>query len=228
MIISHRYRFIFIKTRKTAGTSLEVQLSSLCGDDDIFTPIYPAEQGHQARNYKSRWNLAAQWPNLKGKDKWGALQDWCKARPFRNHSTALEIKARVKPEIWQNYTKFCVERNPWDKTLSHYYMRLNRSNPPKSFEEYFSRGNYCFNYPQYCDENGDLMVDKVLTFSNLNAELAQLTSELGMPVQDSLYAQAKGKIRKDKRHYSEVFTHEQREIIEKAFEKEISLFGFTY
>ena len=46
MIISHKYRFIFVKTRKTAGTSVEAYLSQHCGDSDVLTPIHPPLPGH--------------------------------------------------------------------------------------------------------------------------------------------------------------------------------------
>lgn len=39
MIISHKHKFIFIKTKKTAGTSIEIALSSICDADDIITRI---------------------------------------------------------------------------------------------------------------------------------------------------------------------------------------------
>ena len=44
MIISHKYKFIFLKTTKTAGTSVEISLSRFCGDDDIITPIDFADE----------------------------------------------------------------------------------------------------------------------------------------------------------------------------------------
>lgn len=59
MIISHKHRFIFIKTRKTAGTSIEISLSRYCGKDDVITPITPADEvlrgvfGMAAQNYLS-------------------------------------------------------------------------------------------------------------------------------------------------------------------------------
>ena len=39
MIISHKYKYIFLKTNKTAGTSIEIALSKHCDHNDIITPI---------------------------------------------------------------------------------------------------------------------------------------------------------------------------------------------
>ena len=39
MIVSHSRKFIFLKTRKTAGTSLEIALSKYCGPEDVLAPI---------------------------------------------------------------------------------------------------------------------------------------------------------------------------------------------
>lgn len=56
MIISHRYRFIFIKTMKTAGTSVEIFLSQRCAAEDVVTPIHPEVHPHQPRNHRGLWN----------------------------------------------------------------------------------------------------------------------------------------------------------------------------
>ena len=41
MIISHEYEVIFVKTRKTAGSSMEIALSKYLGDKDVITPCMP-------------------------------------------------------------------------------------------------------------------------------------------------------------------------------------------
>lgn len=43
MIISHEHRFIFLRTAKTASTSIETALSRICGDRDILTPDSPED-----------------------------------------------------------------------------------------------------------------------------------------------------------------------------------------
>lgn len=45
MIILHSHKLIFIKTRKTAGTSFEIALSKWANDDDTITPISPLDEG---------------------------------------------------------------------------------------------------------------------------------------------------------------------------------------
>ena len=37
MIISHKYKFVFIKTRKTGGSTIEKILRPLLGKDDVCT-----------------------------------------------------------------------------------------------------------------------------------------------------------------------------------------------
>ena len=44
MIISHRHKFIFVKTKKTAGTSIETLLASVCGEEDVITEISEEEE----------------------------------------------------------------------------------------------------------------------------------------------------------------------------------------
>ena len=66
MIISHKYKFIFIKTRKTAGTTIEYNLSKYLGKNDIITLSEQAK--YLAQNYIQQTKLSRFLNSLKLKN----------------------------------------------------------------------------------------------------------------------------------------------------------------
>jgi len=231
MIISHKYQFIFVKTKKTAGTSLEVFLSQHCGESDVVTPINPRVEPHVARNYQHRFNPI---PELalrlrSGKSPKPVLQDIEAGIAFYNHLPAFAIHARVPRRVWNSYFKFCVERNPWDKTLSYYHMRRHDSDQPLSFEDYLQQGDFCLNYPYYTDISGDrVIVDRVIQYETLSQGLSEVFQRLGIPFDGDLTVRAKADRRSDRRPYTQIYTPKQRQLIETVFAKEIDLHGYQF
>jgi hypothetical protein len=228
MIISHQHKFIFIKTAKTAGTSIEVFLSKHCGSDDVVTPIFPSVEGHLPRNNQGLFDPLPE--ILSGvnrlRETWG---DLLQRRKFYNHMRALLVQKRIPASIWRSYFKFCVERNPWDKVLSHYYMQVHRAGGSLPLEEYFARSKFPINYPRYTDRSGKkIIVDRVLRYENLTAELADVFSQLNVPFDGTLGASAKSEYRKDRTPYQSVFNEKQRRTIEEKFAREIELHGYRF
>tara|TARA_R110001592_G_scaffold143376_2_gene366132 strand:- start:29177 stop:29863 length:687 start_codon:yes stop_codon:yes gene_type:complete len=228
MIISHKYKFIFIKTAKTAGTSIEVFLSKNCGSEDVVTPIWPHIDSHCARNYRGVWNPIPEIIHNRARDIRATFDDLRDRKKYYNHISALSVRQRIPRKIWDSYFKFCVERNPWDKTLSHYYMENDRSGGCTSFDEYIQRAKFCINLPSYTDTDGRLLVDKVVKYESLADELGIIFGEVGIPFNGSLGVSAKSDHRKDRRPYQEVYTIAQRAIIEKVFSKEIQMHGYVF
>ncbi len=228
MIISHKYRFIFIKTVKTAGTSIEVFLSQHCGIDDVLTPIWPTVETHFARNYKGLANpLPVLWNN-RGRKILFTLKDVLMGYKFYNHIPARIVKKRTPGSIWDSYFKFCVERNPWDKTLSHYHMVNARKRGRLTLDEYLEKGMFCINYPLYTDAHKRMLVDKVIRYESLLDGLREVFGQLAIPFEGTLGVIAKSEFRKDRRPYQQIFTSEQRSIIHRAFADEIEMHGYTF
>jgi hypothetical protein len=203
MVISHEYKMIFIKTKKVAGTSLEVFLSNVCGDMDIFTPIIPEYGKHRARNCDG----------------------------FCNHISAMDVRQKIGAAIWNNYYKFTIERNPWDKVVSYYFMKKMRQNNGLEFDGYLKLNDWPLNYQYYCDLTHDrpkILVDRVLYYESLNSELCSVFERLGIPFSGTLEERAKSEYRAGKSDYREFYTKTQADIVRKAFAIEIEMHQYQF
>src|SRR5689334_9226854 len=129
MIASFHRRFIFFKTRKTAGTSVEIALTPFCGPDDILAPIALDDEQLRvvdgvvgARNYVSDPAIVAAYERaILERDEAGFARARGRNRRaggFYNHMPAAEIRAKLTPELWASAFKFTVERHPFEKVVS--------------------------------------------------------------------------------------------------------------
>jgi len=125
--------------------------------------------------------------------------------------SAAEIRTQVGRDIWQSYFKFCVERNPWDKTLSYYHMMNGHQGGGLTLGDFLAGNDFPVNAPKYTDPVAPdrIIVDRVLRYEQLTDELARVFGELEIPFGGSLGVNAKSEYRADRRPYQEVYTAAQ-------------------
>ena len=250
MIISHRYKFIFLHSRKCAGSSITVSLSRYLGgmdiqlgavEDGIKFNIYPplrmsfnALMHPHFRSILSKfvnqipiWNLVSDLNKRYYSKKFGKVPQHASAK--------ILVKAISK---WNEYHKFCVVRNPWDKTLSDYFWRTRAIKNPPSFDEYLSNlfsgkdlnGIIPINHNNWNMYTIDDVVcmDNIVRFENLSSDLNKiLNGELKMNW-DGWMPNAK-KINKIKTHsYRDYYTKEQSLMLYDIYRKEIEYFGYKF
>ena len=103
MLISHQYKFIFIKTVKTAGTSVEAFLEPFC-----------CPPGHIVQHWTptiiSDYGVVGQrWPQSDRND-FG----------YYNHMPASKIRERC-PQF-DEYTRLTIVRDPYDRAISYFHF----------------------------------------------------------------------------------------------------------
>ena len=233
MIISHKYKLIFIRTVKTAGSSIEAFLSNLCGEEDIISQFQSEEEesglaSYRPRNHQGLWNPLPEIINNKNYSIDRTIKNLIQRKKYYAHMPASLVKQRTPKTIWDSYYKFCVDRNPWDKTLSHYHMVNKRTKGGITFDDYIDRGHFCFNLHKYTDSNGNILVDRVIKFESLMDELDMVFKKLGVPFKGSLGVRLKSHYREDRRPYKEVFSERQKEIVRSAFRDEIEMHGYQF
>ena len=252
MIISHKHKFIFLKTRKTAGTSVEAFLAKFCGPNDILAISKDVTQnsGLSKRNitrsifslkkyglrsysiklYKSTSRLL----NL----NWSDLNKYSFKPIFTQHMTVRLICEAIRSEVWNNYYKFTIERNPYDRLVSFYLWRKYRYGFDYSFKEFVTGildkddtsvpGSHGFsNKPFYLDNSCNICVDSIIQFENLQEDLNQVLKDIGINPTRINLPHYKSKIR-DKGNYQDYYDDYTLSIAREAFKLEEKLFGYEF
>jgi hypothetical protein len=214
VIVSHEHRFIFMKTLKTAGTSVEIELSRVCGPDDIVTPL-PADDevlraergGRPGQNYEA--------PPLRER--------------VHEHIRASKVRPIVGTEVWDSYFKFAIERNPWDAVVSLYYW-MRRNDKVDTFERFLTMPNLeqlaTRNYQAY-HLKGAIAVDRVLRYETLADEFAEVWRQLSLPGEPQL-PRAKAGARPEGSDFHDLYDADSAELVRRAFARQIEELGYSY
>lgn len=246
MIISHKHKYIFIKPRKVAGTSIEVALAKYCGPDDVITPITSFSKEVDESEYEHQPQNDA---------------------GFFNHIKPAAIRAQIPEGVWDEYFKCTVVRNPWDMLVSQFHWQqkyeqpsddsagarfvkkwkrnlqssahiahvlrkywrrlLGKPSPRKDFAEFILNLHPKFyNTPYYFDARGELIPDFTIRYEHLDEDYKTLCEKISIPYKE--LPSLKTKARKKKAHYSTYYTDQTREHVAKLFAQEIAHYEYMF
>jgi hypothetical protein len=224
VIISHEHRFVFIKTRKTAGTSLEVFLARHAGARAVVTPVSPEVPGHFARNYES---LANPLKDALLKARQRRLPGDMRNRPaYFNHIHASSVRKRLGRQRWNEYFTFCFERNPWDKVVSRYYFATGRGEFRGTFRDFVLGANLESDFDHYSLDGRTVGVDFVGRYEQLEEDLQSVLDRLNIPAPVAL-TREKGNYRPRDTRGDAFFDEEMSARVARFYAREIRAFGYT-
>ncbi len=209
MIISHKYKFIFIHLQKNAGTSIVKSLVPHIGSDCEIYGSTP--DGHILSDYNKP----------KGK--------------LWKHIWACNAKKLIDTDIWNEYFKFAFIRNPWSRILSQYSWWTQRKwddekntgarvKNMKNFGEYLIQkiGIVPNQKIQLFDEDVSL-VDYIGRFEYIEEDFKEVCKLLKFKNVDLLFEN-----KTNHRDYRTYYDKKSIEIVEEIYNKDIESFGFNF
>ena len=232
MIASYLHNFIFIKTRKTAGTTMEVALASCCGPDDIVTPLGPRDEMARSDGTPVCRSFAAD-PAVQAELHRAILQKdrraFARARrksDFFAHMPAKAIREKLAPEFWDRARKITVERHPYEKAVSAAYFNYKEGDdgPFPGFLQTFIEGGSYATFDVYAIE-GKSVIDEFLRQENLDQDLQRLAEKLELQL-PPLLPRMKSSSRLDRRPAREILSDAQKEAVYSFCRREFELLGY--
>lgn len=223
MIISPNKKFVFVKTTKTAGTSVEIALTKYCDESDVITPIHPDDEAIKR-------DLGLRGPQ----NDIHLLPDGRGLKLF-NHAPARRAKRAIGPQAWKDWFTFAFERNPYDRVISAFHYRKKNKTAKGDWDETATFADF-LEIPDVLERlhmtgwglytnNDTIIVDKIYRFEDLNTAMKDIYARLGIDETEPLM---KTKVSKRSVEYQDYYTDETRKQVAKAFENEIETFGYKF
>lgn len=222
MLVSHRKRFIYLKTRKTASTSTEIFLEPYCVDDPSHVPQ------HSTRQLISDAGIV------------GSRREGVSAGDlFFNHMPAALVRERIGVQNFDDYLTICNVRNPYDKMVSRFWWRLSGRGTRNDytslsfgdirgqFNDYIMRSDTALldnDRSSYFIEGP--VVDQFIRFEHLSDDMARVCSLLNIDYDRSWLGRYNSGIRHIAAPTSAFYDAESAAKVARIFAWDIEKFGY--
>jgi len=211
VLVSHKYKFIYIKNLKVAGSSVESFFGRYC-----IGPNKNYSYDDNIDEYIDEYGIIGQRVD-------GKVTIW------HNHKSAQDIKRDLGEDKFNEYLKFCVVRNPYDKMVSwyHWYIFENKIPPNYPFNHFcrFSKINNFYIH----GIDGESVCDYFIRFENLEEDIIKLCNKLGIKDYDiDLLPKHKSGVRPKYSGYREYYDEITRKLVYNNHKEEFELFGYEF
>lgn len=220
MLVSHRLRFIYLKTRKTAGSSVFNYFEPYCTPEGEPPPL-----------------LTASRPALVGT---AGIIGYHRPDPqvttWWNHMPAALVRSRLG-SAWDDYTKFCCIRDPFDKVFSYFWFNhreyggldLSALEISSLFREWvLSDNDLARDREMYAlGDQGPPGLDFYLRYENLHFDLGTLCSRLGFQFKPENLARLKGDARPRHLAHAPFYDRASADRVREVYEQEFDWFGYS-
>lgn len=224
MLISHLHKFIYLKSKKTAGTSVEIFLQKYCIDPDKINQF-----NRLVKYNKNILNLNEK----ESENKYGIIGSRGRGMHKKNkiwyhHKTAKDIKNEIGEDLFNNYLKICNVRNPYDLAVSMYEWKKSQNNIKESFSEFLLNTKWQDKLKSNIDiwsidEKYDF---EYIRFENLEEDLLNILKKLNIK-KNSINLQHYKKM--DRLPYQEYYKNQESiDIVSRIYKKEIELFNYKF
>jgi len=206
MIISHKYKFIFIANGKSGSSSIENIL----------------------KKYGDKFPLSDEEYDL-----------------YNKHIPAIFLKPKLNEEVWNTYFKVSFVRNTWDWVISQFFFnlydkghntlhvkqfnKLSIENILQTYEhiKIFKRGIYWrdgyFQKDRVCDKNGQIMIDFVGRFENIQNDFNTICDKIGIPKSELPFLN-----KSYHTQYKQYYTPDTIKLVGELWKEDIEKFNFKY
>lgn len=158
-----------------------------------------------------------------------------------DHVNAIQMSRLMGAKAFGALLSFTIVRNPWARAYSLYSYRQRANSIPKewSFADYCQRLSDIENNKEHfpfphdsarmvdhiCDEDGHVLVSRIIRFEDRHEGLAELAQEIGCQSLGALHVQ---RTSEPDQNYRSQYTPETEKQIGEYFAKDIELFGYQF
>ena len=123
---------------------------------------------------------------------------------------------------FDEYFKFTIVRNPWDREVSRWKWRGLALNENHSFKKHLEHA-FVDNYSQWICNNDQYLMDYIGRFENLQQDFNIICDKIGVEHKQLPHAN-----KTNHEHYTEYYDDETRDIVARRYAKDIEYFGYMF